>query len=148
MKNQDKYLEPLKKVASAHFDIVQDEMVSFHLGKLMATGFKGKCKISTSQWKSLGSPPAEKYENGYLLDLSDSRIVGVLWMKSSYDAMNMGCYAATDISDSINLINNDNLDHILTDREAMVAVSQVMISGMEGFKKMKSRVDSEMNGPV
>ena len=42
------------------------------------------------------------------------------------------------------MINNDNLDNILTDREAMVAVSQVMIAGMNAFRDMKAHVESKM----
>ena len=65
-------------------------------------------------------------------------------MRSAHDAIQLGLYASTDISDSINMINNDNLDSILTDREAMVAVSQVMIAGMNAFRDMKAHVESRM----
>lgn len=141
-----KYLDPLKKQASAHYDIVQDELVAFHMAKMIAkTGFQGGCKISEQQWKSLGEPPAKQMGDSYIINLGNPEIVGRLWMKSCFDAINLGCYAATDITDSVGKVNDDNLDKILTDREAMVAISQIAIAGMNAFREMKKETEEAMS---
>ena len=145
MNKNEKYIKALQKVAHDHFEMVESQMLSFRMAKLAARGFKGKVKINQNQWETLGKLPAERTGCEYMIDLSDESIRNLLWCKSCYDAIQLGLYASTDISDSINMINNDNLDGILTDREAMIAVSQVVISGIDGFKRMKAHVDVEMS---
>ena len=142
MADNEKYLKPLQAIAHSHFDMVQDQLVAFRLAKRLAAGGQGPVRISAEQVKALGDPPVIKDGDGFLLDLSNPVIVAVLWMKSAYDAMNLGLFASTDITDSINMINNDNLDHILTDREAMVAVSQVVVTAMNGYNGMKAHIDA------
>lgn len=144
MADNSKYFEPLKKVAHDHFDIVQSELLSFKMARMIICGFKGMVNISEEQWISLGKPPASRSGSDYQIDLGSQEIIGLLWMRSAHDAIQLGLYASTDISDSINMINNDNLDSILTDREAMIAVSQVMIAGMNAFRDMKAHVESKM----
>lgn len=145
MNNNDKYMKPLQKVAHDHFEVVKSQMLLLRMAKLAARGFKGKVKINQEQWEMLGKPPVERVGYDLMIDLSNENIRNILWYKSCYDAIQLGLYASTDITDSINMINNDNLDGILTDREAMIAVSQVVISGMDGFKRMKAHVDVEMS---
>ncbi len=144
MADNSKYMEPLKKIAHDHFEVVKSEMLLFRMARMIIGGFKGQCNVSEEQWLALGKPPATKVGSDYRIDLGNQETIGLLWMKSAHDAIQLGLYASTDISDSINMINNDNLDSLLTDREAMVAVSQVMIAGMNGFRDMKAHVDAEL----
>lgn len=140
----EKYLKPLQQFAHDHFEIVKGELLAFRMAKMVATGFRGKCNVTRAQLSELGNPPAQSSGVDYLIDLGDMRVIGLLWMKSCHEAIQMGLYASTDISDSINMINNDNLDHVLTDREALIEMSQVITAGIEGFRKMKCYVDDEL----
>lgn len=144
MADISKYIEPLKSIAHNHFEIVQSELLLFRMARMVLSGFRGECNVTEEQWLSLGKPPARKVGSDYRIDLDNQETIGLLWLKSAYDAIQLGLYASTDISDSIHMINDDNLDSILTDREAMVAVSQVMVTSMNAFRDMQAHVDAEM----
>lgn len=45
MADNSKYMEPLKKVAHDHFDIVQSEIISFKMAQMIIGGFKGRVNI-------------------------------------------------------------------------------------------------------
>ena len=146
MADNSKYLDPLKNVASGNWKPVTDAFTAWGLAKQILNGQATHVRVSIDDWFALGEPPAQKDGNRYIIDVSDPRVVAFMWGKTIAELMNLGCYAATDISDSINMINNDNLDHVITDREAMIAVSQIMMTGMDAFQKMKAQVDSVIKG--
>lgn len=149
MADNSKYINILRNTASGNFQSVNGNSLIYKIAMMVIKqNFSGKVNISASQWEELGKPEAERHSSGYYLDLSNRKTLAMLLMKTSYEAMKLACYAATDITDAINSINNDNLDHILTDREAMVAVSQVMLTAMDGFKNMDNHVNDVIRGKV
>ena len=100
--------------------------------------------------ESLGNPPAEHIYIGdkdtYLINLGDLKTLSSLLTVECYKSVQAGCAAATDITDAVNAINNDNLDGVLSDREAMIAVSHIAIQGINTYQKYKQKLDDVMKG--
>lgn len=146
MADNNKYLDIVKNTAGSNWKPVNDAMTALRLTQMIIKGEAAYVRISIEDWFALGQPPAQRDGNRYIIDTTNPKIIALMWGKSLLDVMNLGCYAATDISDAINQINNDNLDKILTDREAMIAVSQIVIEGISAFKRMQATVQSTIDG--
>ena len=143
MADNGKYLKILENTYKGNYPIIENNVQLFKMGNK-------KYGVSTDVWEKLGKPTAQYVNNdmmeGYFIDLGDPKTLGELLALACHSAVQAGCFAATDISDAINAINNDNLDGILTDREAMVATSQVMITGMNVFRDLQKKSQDSMKG--
>ena len=150
MANNAKYLKALENTYNDSIPSINTTIHMFKLAMMVSNGFNKVYIVGKDIWESFGQPPAEQVNNsiaeGYIIDLGDTKTLGTLWATTCFRAIQAGCFAATDISDAINLINNDNLDEVLTDREAMVAVSRVMTSGMNAFRDLQQRASESMKG--
>ena len=142
MTDNNKYFDLLKNTAKGNWKPVNDAITALHFSKAILKGEARYVRVSLEDWLSLGQPPAHRDGNAYIVDVTNPKIIALMWCKSLFDLMNLGCYAASDISDAINQINNDNLDHLLTDREAMIAVSQIVIEGIGAFRRMQANVQN------
>ena len=150
MADNTKYLKILEKTYKGNFPIIENNVQLFKMGMIAASGGNKKYGVSTEMWEKLGKPTAQYVNNdmmeGYFIDLGDPKTLGELLALACHSAVQAGCFAATDISDAINGINNDNLDGLLTDREAMVAASQVMITGMNAYRDLQKKSQDAMKG--
>ncbi len=151
MADNTKYLKVLEKTYYGNMPILESSIRLFKIGMMVAAGVDKKYGVGPEVWESLGKPTAQYVNNdtieGYFIDLGDPKVLGELIACACHNAIQAGCFAATDISDAINVINNDNLDGIINDREAMVAVSQVMIAGMNAFKDLREKSTNSLKTP-
>ena len=146
MADYTKYLDALANTAGGNWKPVTDAFTAWKLAKQILNGQETHVRVSVEDWFALGEPPAQQDGYSYIIDISDPKAVAFMWEKTTAALMNLGCCAAADISDSIQLINHDNLDHVITDRDAMTAVNQIMITRTEGFQRMKAQVDGVIKG--
>lgn len=144
MINIERYLNKLKNTQSTNEMAVYDAMMALKIVKHMMQGGTTHVRVSAEAWVALGKPPAQQEGNRYIIDTTDSRVVGLMWGKSVIDAMNLGCYAVSDISDAIGQIMYDNEDHVLTDREALTVTNQMLNEGMKIFQEMHTAVGEEV----
>lgn len=151
MADNTKYLKVLEKTYKGNLPIVENNVRLFKIAMIAAMGGNKKYGVGPDVWESLGKPTAQYVNNdtieGYFIDLGDPKTLGELLAFACHSAIQAGCFAATDISDAINAINNDNLDGILNDREAMVATSQVMIAGMNAYRDLQKRSNDSIGNP-
>lgn len=144
MADVNKYWNLVKNNMSSNWKPVNEAFAASECVKMILKGEATHVSISVDDWFSLGKPPAQKDGNRYLVDISNPKVIAMMWLKSLIDVMNLGCYAATDISDAMNALNNDNLDGIITDREAMIALSQITIESIKTFQNMHAEVERRM----
>ncbi len=151
MADNTKYLKVLEKTYNGNMPILESSIRLFKIGMMVAAGVNKKYGVGPEVWESLGKPTAQYVNNdaieGYFIDLADPKVLGELIACACHNAIQAGCFAATDISDAINAINNDNLDGKINDREAMIAVSQVMIAGMNAFKDLREKSTNSLKNP-
>ena len=150
MLNLKKYMDVLKRTYDGNSRVVHNSVNLLFIGMLAGQGVSKPYIVSKEVWEALGKPPAKHmaetaytYES-YSIDLGDPRALGVMLAAAAHNAIQAGCFAATDITDAINAINNDNMDGVLSDRNAMIAVSQVMQQGMQAFQGLKDESDREL----
>lgn len=151
MADNTKYLKVLEKTYNGNMPILDSCIRLFKIGLMVASGVNKQFGVGPEVWESLGKPTAQYVNNdsieGYFIDLSNPKVLGELLACAAHNAIQAGCFAATDISDAINAINNDNLDGVLNDREAMIAVSQVMITGMNAYRDLQQKSNDSLKTP-
>ena len=151
MADNSKYLKVLEKTYNGNTPNLNSSIRLFKIGMMAATGVNKKLGIGPEVWESLGKPTGQ-YVNtdtieGYFIDLADPKVLGELLACAAHNAIQACCFAATDITDAISAVNNDNLDGVLNDREAMVAVSQVMMAGMNAYRDLQQKSNESLKTP-
>lgn len=148
--DESKYLEILKKGFQNVSQLANSSAYLFKFANMASSGFCGTISVDKDTLESLGNPPAEhiytRDMDAYLINFGDLKTLSSLLTIECYKSVQTGCTAATDITDAVNAINNDNLDGILSDREAMVAVSHIAIQGINTYQKYKQKLDDVMKG--